>query len=481
MPTILRPYQNTFVADVRVSLAKHRRIIAALATGGGKTKIFTQITKDAIAKATTVLIITEATKIYGQIKNEIGQCTHIAEGAKEMYIAPGDVYVAMAQTLQRRPGIIKQFAAMGKKLLVITDEAHIGTQSKVLLQLLDAYHIGFTATPDYRVAKHLPKIYNDCVIGPQPQDLIDLNFLASYNHYQRQAVDVSGLQKTSTGDYTEASQEIVFETAQVYDGLFEDLSKFKFYKGMIYCASIKHCNDTVLRLRACGYECAEVHTKNPKSDFELFQFTNGHLSLCVSVGSLTKGFDFPAIDLIILLRATTSLPLMLQMIGRGARWFPGKRHFNVIDYGKNGSRHGFWNEERDWSKMWNAIPKRKADGVAPVKDCPKCGCLVSTMIMLCPACGHQFIKPPLTPQETELIEITAAYNELRGRNISTLTVRELVVYTKATGKKLFANRIARAKGDRYLSEYAQLIGWKHGWNTHIIADQELNFADIIIR
>ncbi len=476
----LRPYQNDFVNNIRKALAKWRKVIACAATGSGKTKCFIFITKEAIVKGRTVLIISESLKIYRQISNEVGQCHNIADGIKEMYVHPNHVYVAMAQTLAKRDAIIKQFAALGQDLLIITDEAHIGTPTKLLKQLPDAYLIGFTATPDFKFAKHLPELYNNIVVGPQPQELIEMDFLSPYYHYERQVVNLSALKK-SGGDYSEAGQELAFEKKEVFDGLLDDLLKFKFKKCVVFTASIKHCRYVSDMLRQFGWEVAEVHSKNPNSDYDLFQFTSGPIKICVSVGMVTKGFDFPEIDLIVLQRATTSLPLYCQMIGRGSRKAPNKTHFNVLDYGGNASRLNLWNFTHDWSKKWNSAPRRESAGVAPVKNCPKCGYMMPTMVMACPGCGHQFEKQEPDKKETELVEITAKFNQLRGRQISTLNPTELALYVKITNKKPYAKRIAISKGEDFLTAYAKEVKWKYGWWNHIVADNTLHFHDIVIK
>ena len=57
---------------------------------------------------------------------------------------------------------------------------------------------------------------------------------------------------------------------------------------------------------------------------------------------------------IILNRATKSLTLYYQMIGRGSRILPGKSNFNVIDLGNNFHRFGPWGADLDWQKMFRA-------------------------------------------------------------------------------------------------------------------------------
>eukprot|EP01041_Mallomonas_annulata_P026814 gene26814-48245_t len=71
-------------------------------------------------------------------------------------------------------------------------------------------------------------------------------------------------------------------------------------------------------------------------------------AILTSVGILTTGFDEPTVETIILNRATRSLTLYHQMIGRGSRKLPNKSKFKVIDLGNNVRRFGYWQDFINW-------------------------------------------------------------------------------------------------------------------------------------
>jgi DNA repair protein RadD len=59
----------------------------------------------------------------------------------------------------------------------------------------------------------------------------------------------------------------------------------------------------------------------------------------VSVGTMTTGVDFTHVDVIAILRATESISLMQQMIGRGLRLHEGKDDCLLLDFAGNVERH----------------------------------------------------------------------------------------------------------------------------------------------
>jgi DNA repair protein RadD len=72
----------------------------------------------------------------------------------------------------------------------------------------------------------------------------------------------------------------------------------------------------------------------------LTRFKAGEIQTVFNVGVLTIGFDFPALDTIIIARPTMSLSLYMQMIGRGIRLSEGKVDCAVVDMCGNYNRFG---------------------------------------------------------------------------------------------------------------------------------------------
>lgn len=75
-------------------------------------------------------------------------------------------------------------------------------------------------------------------------------------------------------------------------------------------------------------------------DDALGRFKSGELRVLCSVDTITTGFDFPALDCVVVLRPTVSSNLWVQIQGRGTRLHPDKKNCLVLDFVGNYQRLG---------------------------------------------------------------------------------------------------------------------------------------------
>lgn len=94
---------------------------------------------------------------------------------------------------------------------------------------------------------------------------------------------------------------------------------------LIFASGIEHAEHIAEQLGAFGVDCAPVHSKRSSeyNDAAIRAFKSNQLRAIVNYGKLTTGFNHPEIDLIGMLRPTLSVPLWVQMLGRGTR--PAKK------------------------------------------------------------------------------------------------------------------------------------------------------------
>ena len=150
------------------------------------------------------------------------------------------------------------------------------------------------------------------------------------------------------------------------------------------------------------------------------EFIASKYGILVNCGIATTGFDCPDIEVVVVNRATKSVALWLQMVGRASRTTPSKTAFTILDFGENVTRLGFWQEPRDWGHLF-LNPKKKGEGVAPVKDCPACGFVAYASARICANCGAEFAPNPKTEAEVlaelKLMQYNASKGKLEGRKL----------------------------------------------------------------
>jgi hypothetical protein len=135
---------------------------------------------------------------------------------------------------------------------------------------------------------------------------------------------------------------------------YEELSIGK--KTLIFNNGINTSRQVHSLFIKAGYEIKHLDNTNSEQERRdiLTWFKTKPDAILTSVGILTTGFDEPTVETIILNRATKSLTLYHQMIGRGSRILPNKSTFNVIDLGNNAARFGLWDAHINWHEIFRS-------------------------------------------------------------------------------------------------------------------------------
>lgn len=465
----LRPYQNESVDLLSNSFKKHKRVVLCLPTGAGKTVVFSEIVKRAAMRGTKTIVLTDRTELFKQTirsLNNIGIAVEeISPNKKQTYL-DATIYVGMVETLKRRKDLIENL----NPSLLICDEAHKGNFTKILDAFENARVIGATATP---VGKHFAKYYTEIVQNIDVPELVEQRFLVECRPYEMKD-DFSDLQ-VKAGEFSSESLDMHFNKTQLYDGVIENWQKFANNKKTIcFNVSIKHTIAMHNAFISAGISSEYITSKTATSDREriLKAFTNGDFKVLNNCGILTTGYDEPSIECVIMNRATKSLPLWLQCVGRGSRLYQNKNEFILLDFGGNHTRLGMWNEPRTWSLKEKK--KRKSNEVTPVKSCPNCEAIVFASARICRYCGHVF---PI--EEKELLQgvmVEVIPSNLKGKRIADLDLYELIELQKTKKyKPSYIWRVIRAKD--LISEYAELMGYSKGWVWRQENEKDTNFTN----
>ena len=356
-------YQKTAIEEIFQrfdSAADDYHLLYQLPTGGGKTVIFSEIVRRYISKYNKkVLVLTHRIELSKQTSNmldEFGVPNKIINSTANLDDQDNyHCFVAMVETLKNRLTDDKlDISDIG---LVIVDEAHYNSFTKIFKFFDESFILGVTATPlSSNIKLPMYENYKELYVGETIEHLIENHYLASANMYSYN-VGLTSLEVGANGDYTVKSSEDLYTNVDMLSKLvsaYEETSKGK--KTLIFNNGIHTSIQVFHAFKRAGYPIAHLDNTNTKKerDFILRWFKKTPNAIITSVSILTTGFDEPTIESIILNRATKSLTLYYQMIGRGSRILDNKTTFNVIDLGNNFHRFGAWGADLDWQRMFRA-------------------------------------------------------------------------------------------------------------------------------
>lgn len=450
----LRPYQESAVNEIRAAFKDSKRVVLCLPTGAGKTVVFSEIVRRVLEKGRRVAIVTHRRELLSQA-GKLNRCD-----------------ILMVETLNN--AIKRGKVVLSSYDLLVIDEAHIGNFRKIL-EGFDGFVIGATATPVSKppMAQSYGKLINSVGIG----ELIAQSYLCNPITYAMHPVDTSKI-ATRMGEFTAQGLDDAFNRPKVYEGVVQEFVKrWRDKKAIVFCVNIEASINTA---KSFAQELGEgrvycVHSKQSameRADL-IEEFMASKNGILVNCGIATTGFDCPDIEVVVVNRATKSVALWLQMVGRGSRPTVNKSAFTILDFGENVHRLGFWQEARDWGKAFAGMENKKGQGVAPVKDCPCCGAVLYASARFCDFCGEVFATEKKA--ERGSLELMA-YEKLNGRYLFEIAKTPADLWelkSRKNYKQAFIERVLYYANYTELKRFWRSKGYTEGYTNR----REREFAE----
>ena len=335
-------------------------ILYQLPTGGGKTVVFSEIARRYIENTgKKVVVLTHRIELSVQTSNMLtgfGVNNKIINSeVKELKDQDEfTCFVAMVETLNNR--LQEEKVEINNIGLVIIDEAHYNSFRKLFKYFEHATILGVTATPlSSNIKLPMKDNYQKLIVGESIGALIKKNFLSKANVYNYD-VGLQTLKLGINGDYTVKSSDELYGNQNMLTKLVTAYTEIaKGTKTLIFNNGINTSRYVYETFKKAGFNIRHLDNKNSAAERReiLDWFSNTPDAILTSVSILTTGFDEPTVETIILNRATRSLTLYFQMIGRGSRVLPNKKEFNVVDMGNNVARFGMWEAPIDWQEIFH--------------------------------------------------------------------------------------------------------------------------------
>ncbi|CDK24960.1 unnamed protein product [Kuraishia capsulata CBS 1993] len=355
----LRPYQKDCIEQCLKALDRGlNKVVVSLATGGGKTVIFShlidQIKPNSKTGGRKTLVLVHRQELADQAVQKIATINQLYKVEKDQAKSKAshkddvDVVVASVPTLLRTPDRLAKYSADDYKAIIVDECHHAVTNS--FMRVLDYFGvskrtdtssialIGFSATLKRRDKIPLNRVFDEVVFDMGLEEMISNGHLSDFV-WSRVATSLR-LDEVEivNGDYSLGGlskhvnkPEVNRMVLRLYLRM-RDLCKFK--SSLFFCVNVQHVQDICDLFNQNGIRAEYVTGSTPPQERAeiLSAFKSGNLPVLVNCGVFTEGTDIPNIDSLFLVRPTKSQPLLTQMIGRGLRLNEGKQNCHIFDF-----------------------------------------------------------------------------------------------------------------------------------------------------
>lgn len=391
----LRDYQQNAV-DLAVAhmVGTNESGVIEAATGAGKSLIISELVKWLVATYGKKVLILQPKKELAQQNaakyKQHGRFSFFSAGIdKNPNILNPAVFGTPGTVVNRLEDFGDKFCA------VIVDECHVwgGDMARIISTISentpDLKVIGLSATP-YRMgmgviyAKDENNIvmnetetrdpyFDKLIVRITGNELVEKGFLTPpVSAVTTERYDTAGLVMNRGGTFTNSSVSEAFNgkgrlTSRIVADVVE---KSQGRMGVMFFAStIKHANEIMESLDPANSRIVTGETPKLERAKIIADFDLGAFRYLVNVDVLTTGFDASICDTVAVLRATESVALFQQIIGRGLRLHKGKTECLILDYADNIDRHDMAED------IFNPIPKVSYKGAGNLTieaNCPTC-------------------------------------------------------------------------------------------------------------
>lgn len=328
----LRPYQSESInasIDFLHGNSKENALVI-LPTGSGKSVVIAKILEPLEGKT---IVLQPSKEILEQNYEKFSNY-----GKASIYSASaGEKRIDKVTFCTIGSIINKKHLFKGLKNILI-DECHLvnsdaGMYNEFIKAFPEAKVLGLTATP-YRLettaegsqltflTRSNPRIFDKILYYVQNDVLFNAGYLAELEYYNFDVIDRSKLELNSSGtDFTQTSLRRYYKSIDMPSRIVKTSSSIlsKRKNLLIFCSLIEEA--AAVNKRIPGSAILTGDTKKEEREKILSQFKKGTIRCLINVGVLTTGFDYPALEAVLMARSTMSLSLYYQIVGRVMRIF----------------------------------------------------------------------------------------------------------------------------------------------------------------
>lgn len=249
--------------------------------------------------------------------------------------------IASVQTLQGKR--LKAWPK-GHFRLVIRDEAHHATAEtdrRLVAHLAPPWHLGVTATWDRGDGDPIcgeGRVFESLAFEYTLTEAVERGYLARpVYECLPTAVDLSDI-RTTGGDLNAGDLEKAIKP-HIGALVNEARPSLEGRTFLAFTPDVGSADLAASAFRSVGVSCESVSGACHDRDEVIAAFKSGRYRGLANCALLTEGFDYPAVDAVVMMRPTKSRALFTQMVGRATRIMPGKSECLVVAFNWKTLRH----------------------------------------------------------------------------------------------------------------------------------------------
>jgi superfamily II DNA or RNA helicase len=351
---ILRPYQEKALDQIRrLYSTGTKHVLLHMATGAGKTVIFSTVMKGVQAKGNKCVLAVRGRELVDNASQRL-----LREGVEHGVMMANHkgwdpllpIQVCSIDTLTARRNKME----LPKADLMVIDEAHFAISPSFRWFInhyreSGAFSLSVTATP--HVKQGLRHLADEVVYPITIKELIDQGYLVPPKYFAPPSgINLNNVRiDNRTGDYNISDLSKEVEKAHVTGDIITHYRKLADSRpAVLFACDVNHSKSMVAELNASGIPSLHIDANTPDDErkFALRSLEDGSIKIVSNVGILCTGVDMPYVSAIILARPTKSYNLFIQQIGRGTRPYQQKSNFIVLDHADNINEHGLIEYEK---------------------------------------------------------------------------------------------------------------------------------------
>jgi superfamily II DNA or RNA helicase len=325
----LRYYQTECVERIEGELRNGPSTLAVLATGLGKTQVFSVVAKRWTGR---VLVLAHRDELVQQARARLEQVTGEAIGVEqaEWYSGKERIVVGSVQTVYKDKRL-ERMLMRGNFSLVIVDEGHHYTAVSYRrpldrLRSEGAKVLGVTATPDRSDEEALGQIFESVAFRMEIAEGMEAGYLVPVvgQRVWVESVNLSEVKSTAGDLNLKDLDEVMLKGVE---GIVkETVSRWPDRCGPVFLPGKASAKLAAERFNAIKpYSAAVVTDDTSKEDRRqiMADVKRGRIQYLCNCMVATEGFDWPQANIVVCGRPTKSRSLYAQMVGRGTRVLPG--------------------------------------------------------------------------------------------------------------------------------------------------------------